>query len=357
MSDKQHRPLNGDRFVPDNVKTHLAADAGKSREPKQKKEERPKTKAEKTSAAARRIWLVVLIAAVACLAWVAVAAASELQEPPHPTLEIEGPVTTPEPSPTRAEETSEVSTATPEPTPTPMIPEMAELYAQNSDLAGWIHIEDTVIDYPVMFTPDDGQFYLYRTFEREDDPSKQGCVFIDENCSIDPRSTNLLLHGHNMRNGSMFHSLVEYADQEYYEAHPTIEYTTLYDQQEYEIVYVFRSRVYNTNDDVFKYYKFYNASTQEEFDNFIAGCEELALYDTGITPEFGDEFLTLNTCEYTAENGRMVVVARRIKGAEETGGASPVPEESGIPAAEQTAGEPAPPSPTKIAQIKTDSGI
>lgn len=319
--------------------------------------EAKKRSAERRRTAARRAWLVVLIAAVACLAWVAVAAASELQEPPHPTLDIEGPVvrSTPVPEPTQTEAEAGIPTATPEPTPTPMIPEMAELYAQNSDLAGWIRIDDTVIDYPVMYTPDDGQFYLYRTFQREDDPSKQGCVFIDENCSIDPRSTNLLLHGHNMRNGSMFHSLVEYADRDYYEQHPTIQYTTLYDQQEYEIVYVFRSRVYNTNDDVFKYYKFYNAYTPEEFNNFIAGCEELALYDTGITPEFGDEFLTLNTCEYTAENGRMVVVARRVKPESE---AAP----TAAPTAAQQSTEEAPASavaasPTRLEQIKTGPGL
>lgn len=320
------------------------------------KMESKKNAAERRTAAARRAWLVVLIAAVACLAWVAVAAASELQEPPHPTLDIEGPLVTATLSPTEAPPAaaSEADpTATPVPTPTLMIPEMAELYAQNSDLAGWIRIEDTVIDYPVMYTPDDGQFYLYRTFQREDDPSKQGCVFVDENCTIDPRSTNLLLHGHNMRNGSMFHSLVEYADPDYYAAHPTIQYTTLYEQEEYEIVYVFRSRVYNTNDDVFKYYKFYNAYTPEEFDRFVAGCEELALYDTGIEPQFGDEFLTLNTCEYTEENGRMVVVARRIRPEGETA----APEPSATEAAPAGTVAIASSSPTRLEEIKTGPGL
>lgn len=299
---------------------------------------------------ARRAWLVVLIAAVACLAWVAVAAASELQEPPHPTLDIQGPATataSPSSDPTTQPTGNGTPEPTPEPTPTPMIPEMEELYNQNSDLAGWIRIDGTVIDYPVMFTPEDGQFYLYRTFQREDDPSKQGCVFIDENCSVDPRSTNLLLHGHNMRNGSMFHSLLEYEDEEFYREHPTIDYMTLYEQQEYEICYVFRSRVYNTDDDVFKYYKFYNAFTPEELDAFVAGCEELALYDTGVRPEFGDDILTLNTCEYTAENGRMVVVARRVKPETETAAETPSPQ----PAASASAVR-ASSSPTKLNEIK-----
>lgn len=358
MRDRREQEAPGQEARRNELRSRLQTGPTSAEAVMQKKEE-SKRSAERRVAAARKAWLVVLVAAVACLAWVAVAAASELQEPPHPTLDIEGPLITPTPEPSAAEATSAdaAPTVTPEPTPTPMIPEMAELYAQNPDLAGWIRIDETVIDYPVMYTPDDGQFYLYRNFQREDDPSKQGCVFIDENCTIDPRSTNLLLHGHNMRNGSMFHSLVEYADQDYYAQHPTIQYTTLYDQQEYEIVYVFRSRVYNTNDDVFKYYKFYNAYTPEEFNNFVAGCEELSLYDTGIEPVFGDEFLTLNTCEYTEENGRMVVVARRIK--PQTATSEP---ETSQPSTdpERTAGggaAPAAASPAKLEEIKTGPGL
>lgn len=263
-----------------------------------------------------KVWLAVLVAAVACLGVIAVAAAQSMQEPPHPTLNIsETASPSPTPTPTATEEHEEIATATPVPTPTPkvMIPEMAELYQQNSDLAGWIKIDGTIIDYPVMYTPDEFDYYLYRTFEKEEDPTKQGCIFIDSNCIPDPRGTNLLLHGHNMKRGTMFHSLIEYEDIDYWREHPTIKYTTLYDQEEYEIVYAFRSRVYDAEDDVFKYYKFYQANTPEEFNDFVNGCRGLALYDTGIVPEFGDEFLTLNTCEYTVDNGRMVVVARKIK--------------------------------------------
>lgn len=265
-------------------------------------------------AKAGKVWLGVLVVAVACLGVIAVAAAQSMQEPPHPTLNIsETAQPTATPTVSASSEPSEEAVETPEPEPTPkvMIPEMAELYAQNNDLAGWIKIDGTIIDYPVMYTPSDGEFYLYRTFEKEEDPTKQGCVFIDEHCMIDPRGTNLLLHGHNMRKGTMFHSLIEYEDIDFYREHPTIKFTTLYDQEEYEIVYAFRSRVYDQADDVFKYYKFYQADTQEEFDGFVNGCRGLALYDTGIEPVFGDEFLTLNTCEYSVENGRMVIVARK----------------------------------------------
>lgn len=269
---------------------------------------------ERKRAKSGKMWLGVLVAAVACLGVIAVAAAQSMVEPPHPTLNIvETPAPTATPTPTREAKEEATETPPPEPTPKVMIPEMAELYAQNNDLAAWIKIDGTIIDYPVMYTPNDGEFYLYRTFEKEEDPTKQGCVFIDEHCSVDPRGTNLLLHGHNMRKGTMFHSLIEYENEEYYRQHPRIQFTTLYDQEEYEIVYAFHSRVYDQDDDVFKYYRFYQANTPEEFQAFVDGCRALSFYDTGIEPVFGDEFLTMNTCEYSVENGRMVIVARKVR--------------------------------------------
>lgn len=195
-----------------------------------------------------------------------------------------------------------------------ILPELASLYAQNPYLAGWLEIPDTVIDYPVMFTPDDGEdgeYYLYRTFDNEEDPTKEGCLFIDANCTIDPRSTNLLIHGHNMKNGTMFHSLLDYESEEYYKEHPKIYYSSLWEEGEYEIVAVFRSKIYNKDDDVFKYYKFFNAQDEQQFNDFINNVKELALYDTGVDAQYGDELITLATCEYTQENGRFVVVARK----------------------------------------------
>ncbi|HBU11416.1 MAG TPA: hypothetical protein DEB31_01385, partial [Clostridiales bacterium] len=182
-----------------------------------------------------------------------------------------------------------------------------------NDLAGWLKVDGTNIDYPVMYTQEeDGQFYLYRTFEKQNDPSLRGTLFIDYNCSIDPRSANLLIHGHNMKNGSMFHTLTSYLLEDFYWDFPTIEYSTLYEAAEYEIVSVFLSKVYNKTDDVFKFYQFYDAKTKEEFDDYIKNIKELELYDTGVTAEFGDELISLATCEYSQEDGRIVVVARKM---------------------------------------------
>ena len=249
-------------------------------------------------------WLIVLAAAIAAAICIVVFAIVPMTREPEP-------VSTP--SPTVIAAPSAEASPSPAPEGPRVLPELEELYRQNGDLAGWVKIEGTVVDYPVMYTPEDGEFYLYRTFQKEEDPTKEGCIFIDKNCSVDPRSTNLLLHGHNMKNGTMFHTLLDYQEEEFYKEHPVIEYSSLYSKDDYEIVSVFLSKVYNKDEtDVFKFYKFYDAETEEEFDEFIGNIKELSLYDTGITPEFGDELITLSTCEYTQENGRIAVVARKV---------------------------------------------
>lgn len=277
-----------------------------NRENQQNRTSRTKAKAAQKR---RRIWLMILAIAIVAILCIVIFVIAPMSGQPEP---VETPEITPSTAPTVV--ISPAPSASPAPTPTEpqILPQLAELYEQNGDLAGWIKIEGTEIDYPVMYTPEDGEFYLYRTFEGEEDPTKEGCLFIDEHCTIDPRSTNLLIHGHNMRNGSMFHTLLEYQDEDFYKEHPRIEYCTLYEEEEYEIVAAFLTKIYNKNDDVFKFYQFYNAENEEEFEYYIENIQKLALYDTGITPEYGDELITLATCEYSQENGRMVVVARKV---------------------------------------------
>ncbi len=192
-----------------------------------------------------------------------------------------------------------------------MLTNMSALYEENPDIVGWIKIEGTVIDYPVMYTKDDGEFYLYRNFYKNKDVN--GSIFLDEHCTMDPFSTNLLLHGHNMNNGSMFGALMKYKSQDFYNSHKRILFDTLYENQVYEIISVFKSKVYNVSDNVFKYYKFYNAKNKEEFKDFVDNIKRLSLYDTGVTARYGDKFITLSTCENSTPNGRFVVVAKKIK--------------------------------------------
>ncbi len=184
-------------------------------------------------------------------------------------------------------------------------------FLANEDMAGWLQIEGTTIDYPVMWTPREETYYLYRNFEGRDDPN--GSLILDTDSYLDPLSTNLIIHGHNMRSGAMFGNLTEYEKETYCREHNIITLYTENVERRYEVIAVFRSQVYKKTDTVFKFYKFFQADTQEEFDDFYRNIKALSLYDTGVTAEFGDHFITLSTCVYHVEQGRFVVVAKEIE--------------------------------------------
>ena len=184
----------------------------------------------------------------------------------------------------------------------------AEVYAQNSDLVGWISIPSTRIDYPVMQTKDSPDFYLKHAFDKS--YSSYGVPYIQENCDIG-LSDNLVLYGHHMNNGSMFSDLCNYESEDFYREHTIIHFDTLDGFGEYEVVAAFKTVAYS--EDGFKYYHFVHAESAEAFDEYIAQCKALALYDTGVTAEYGDQLITLSTCEYSRTNGRMVVVAKLLE--------------------------------------------
>ncbi len=186
-----------------------------------------------------------------------------------------------------------------------------DAFLANEDMAAWLQIPDTVIDYPVMWTPEDEEYYLNRGFDRSD--NKNGCLILDTDSCLDPLTTNLIIHGHNMKSGAMFGTLTEYEDENYYQEHRLISLYTEECQRNYEVIAVFRSQVYKKTDQVFKFYKFFQAQTPEEFDDFYQNIKALSLYDTGVTAEFGDCFLTLSTCAYHVEQGRFVVVAKEVE--------------------------------------------
>ena len=204
-----------------------------------------------------------------------------------------------------------------------MLPKMREYYEKNNDCIGWLKVDDMVIDYPVMQTPDNEDYYLDRDFDGNS--SSAGCLIMDTDSVVGDGtlehdyqdgtkpSTNLIIHGHNLRNGSMFGDLDKYRKQDFEKQHSIIKFSSLYEEREYEIVSVFLSQVYRMDQDVFKYYKFFEADTKEEFDDYYKNVKKLQLYDTGVTAEFGDEFITLSVCAYHVENGRLVVTAKRIK--------------------------------------------
>ena len=191
-----------------------------------------------------------------------------------------------------------------------ILPEYAELFLQNMDMVGWIKVEDTNINYPVMHTPDNPDFYLKHGFDKG--YTDYGCPYVQENCDVQLPTDNVIIYGHHMKNGSMFADLEKFKSEDFYKAHKTISFNTLTDKCEYEIVAVFKTFVYSDSHESFKYYRFVNAETSEQFDEYIAKCKELSLYDTGVSAEYGDKLITLSTCEYSRTNGRLVVVAKRV---------------------------------------------
>lgn len=186
-----------------------------------------------------------------------------------------------------------------------------KIFAKNEDMIGWLQIPGTEIDYPVMQTMEDEEYYLKRDFYGNDD--KNGCLLMDTDSDVTKTSNNLIIHGHNMRSGAMFGTLKDYEDEAYEKEHSKILFTTQTETRTYEIVAVIHSKVYTAADQVFKYYNFFEAKTQDEFDYFYDNMKEMSLYDTGVTATFGDEFITLSTCSYHTKNGRLAVIAKRVK--------------------------------------------
>lgn len=183
----------------------------------------------------------------------------------------------------------------------------AAVYEKNSDFVGWLSIEGTRIDYPVMQTKDRPDYYLKRNFEKQ--YSDYGVPYAAENCDID-LSDNTVLYGHHMNDGSMFSDLCLYESEDFYREHKIIRFDTLGGYGTYEVVAAFKTTAYS--EDGFKYYRFVQAAEPSDFTAFIKECQALSLYDTGVSAGYGDKLLTLSTCEYSRENGRMVVVAKKL---------------------------------------------
>ena len=179
------------------------------------------------------------------------------------------------------------------------------LYEQNNDFVGWIQIDGTNINYPVMQTPDNPDYYLKHSFENT--WSDYGVSYLDEACVIG-QSNNLVIYGHHMSNGSMFCDLELYSDPAFCMDHPVIRFDTLSSFGEYEVIAVFR---YNTNQETFRYDREVNMD-ETRFSWFMEQVHARELFSTGKDASFGDQMLTLSTCEYTYKNGRLVVVARKV---------------------------------------------
>lgn len=188
-----------------------------------------------------------------------------------------------------------------------------ELHQQNSDMIGWIKIEDTNINYPVMQTEiNNPTFYINRNFQKKE--SVLGIPFIDSRCTLE--SENIIIYSHNMRNGTMFGELTKYKEEEYYKKHRIIICDTIYEERKYEIIAVLLSKVYyydKPTEGTFEFYNYIELDTKEQFDEYVTALKEQSLYETGVSAEYNDNLITLVTCNYHTEDGRLLVVAKRIQ--------------------------------------------
>ena len=190
----------------------------------------------------------------------------------------------------------------------PILAKYETLYNKNKKLIGWLKIADTNIDYPVMQTSNN-EYYLDHNFDQEYD--KNGSLFLDKDCNAAFPNTNMIIYGHHMKSGKMFGNLNYYAKESYYKEHPRIQFDTIYEEGIYDIMYVFRSRIYNEDEVVFKYYQFLDVNSADEFYSAMDEMARMSLYDTGVTAEYGDKLITLSTCDNSEEDGRFVVVAKK----------------------------------------------
>jgi sortase B len=190
-----------------------------------------------------------------------------------------------------------------------VLPEYAQLYTRNPDLVGWISIDGTKINYPVVQSSlDNANYYLDRNFERKH--SAHGCIYVSEAADVFAPSDNVTIYGHRMGDHSMFGQLGLYTDKAFWKEHQYIRFDTLQERHLYQIICVFSTTA--TMGQGFAYHSFVDAEDSSNFNAYVWQSQKLSYYDTGITAQFGDKLITLSTCEYTNTHGRLVVVAKRI---------------------------------------------
>ena len=224
--------------------------------------------------------------------------------------------------------TTEASNATTEefiPDPNDLVPEETfplnrdykGFYEKNNnkDFVGWLRIDGTKLDYPVMQSPvSDANYYLYRDYNG--DNSTRGSIYAREECDVFTPGDNVTMYGHNMKDGSMFAALNAYVDKSAWDNNSLVFFDTFNHETgevQYHVYKIFA--VFKTTANLgegFTYQRFENAANKQEFDEFVSNCKKLSFYDTGITPQYGDKMICLSTCEYTLDNGRLVVAAVRI---------------------------------------------
>lgn len=222
---------------------------------------------------------------------------------------------TPDPDTTPDPENTPIprDTSAPKPTLKPdatILPEYQELYEMNNDLFGWLKCDAIGLDYPVMYTPDTPEFYINRGFTLN--WTNAGTPFVDAECP--PEGNYYLIYGHHVGDGTIFGQMEKFLDQKFCEENPIILFDTLYEHREYEVMSVMLTQIYEESvTGVFKYYKYKDLTEEKVFNEYVKQVLAASKVNTGVTAEYGDELITLSTCYWNHLEGRLVVVAKRIK--------------------------------------------
>ena len=190
-----------------------------------------------------------------------------------------------------------------------VLPEYAELLQQNPEMVGWLSIDDTEINYPVV--QKDNTYYLTHGFDQA--TNSNGSIFMDERCSILKPTINTIIYGHNMKSGMMFGGLKNYLQEGYLDAHKYINFNTIYEKRTYEIVAVGLSKVQYQDEDAYSYYDFITSTSSQDLEDFIQNVDSLAVYGNADGLTLQDKLLTLSTCNSYTEDGRLFVVAKQVQ--------------------------------------------
>lgn len=186
--------------------------------------------------------------------------------------------------------------------------QFVDLFQMNNDMIGWLTIPGTDIDYPVMQTPGRKDYYLKRNFDKK--YSARGCLYVRETCDVFTPGDNVTIYGHRMKDRTMFAQLDQYMKKDFFEANPYIYFDNLEQMHTYKVMAVFTTSA--NPGQGFNFHQFENAANEKEFHAFVSTCKRLSWYNTGVSAVYGDKLICLSTCEYSQENGRLVIVAKMV---------------------------------------------
>lgn len=193
------------------------------------------------------------------------------------------------------------------PTLPPVDASFEPLLAENADIVGWLKVSD-IIDLPVAQR--DNEYYLSHGLDGEELSS--GALFMDEANKLFPLDGNTLVYGHNMHDGSMFGRLSRYANARYLRENPIVEFATLYETGEYVPFAAFHASMAAEDEEYFEIRQLAFAM-EDSFDLFIEQLRARSVYYVPIDVRYGDALLSLVTCSYEQDNGRFILVCRKIR--------------------------------------------